>query len=479
MKKDLKKTNIVCTIGPASEKILEDLINAGMNVARINFSHGSYPEQEEKINDFLAIREKMGVSAAMMLDMQGPEVRTGMLVTGKNEKIQLEDGQKFTLMNEDIIGDKDRVSVSYKDLYNDVKPGDRVLIDDGAIQLRVDQVVGKDVECTVMHGNRLGSRKTMNFPDHPLRLPALKEKDIQDLKDAARVGFDYVAGSFVRNVDDVQQIRKVLDDNGGKDIKIICKIENQEGVDNIQSIIDEADGIMVARGDMAVEIPLEQVPIVQKDFIKRCNAAGKPVITATQMLETMTENPLPTRAEVSDVANAVFDRTSCTMLSGESAMGKYPLVCVQTMAKIDKTAEQSINYWNRFTKKDFQCKEHDLEFNVSYATCVTAMNTQADAIVAYTHTGDTARRLAGMGAGCPILAITDNKKTYNQLAMVWNTFPVFIDGKDSIDATIEAGIEKFKADGIIEKGDKLVIAGGNKILPSATESKVVSGVVII
>lgn len=479
MKKDLRKTNIVCTIGPASEKRLEELMKTGMGVARINFSHGSYPEQEEKINDFLAIREKLGLPVAMLLDMQGPEVRTGMLVTGKNEKILLEDGQKFVLMNEDIVGDKDKVSVSYKNLYLDIKPGNRVLIDDGAIELRVEEIVGKDVHCVVTHGNKLGSRKTMNFPDVGLRLPALKEKDIQDLKDGAKVGFDYVAGSFVRNVDDVRQIRKVLDENGGKDIKIICKIENQEGIDNIQEIIDEADGIMVARGDMAVEIPLEQVPLQQKDFIKRCNAAGKPVITATQMLESMTENPLPTRAEVSDVANAAFDRTSCIMLSGECAMGKYPVECVDTMVRISKTVENSINYWKRFEKKDYKCKEKDLEFNVAYTTCVTAKNIEADAIIAYTHTGDTARRLAGIGPQCPILAITDNKKTYNQLAMVWNTFPVLVEGKESIDATIEAGIEKLKADGTLEVGDKLVIAGGTPIVSNAAESKVISGVVRI
>jgi pyruvate kinase len=479
VKKDLRKTNIVCTIGPASEKRLEELINTGMGMARINFSHGSYPEQEEKINDFLEIREKLAKPCAMLLDMQGPEVRTGMLITGKNEKIMLEDGQKFILMNEDIVGDKDKVSVSYKELYKDVKPGNRILIDDGAIELKVEEIVGKDVHCIVTHGAKLGSRKTMNFPDVSLRLPALKEKDIQDLKDGARVGFDYVAGSFVRNVEDVRAIRKVLDDNGGKDVKIICKIENQEGIDNIQEIIDESDGIMVARGDMAVEVPFEKVPVVQKDFIKRCNEAGKPVITATQMLESMTENPLPTRAEVSDVANAVFDRSSCVMLSGECAMGKYPIECVNAMVRISKSVESSINYWKRFDKKDFKCEEKDLEFNVSYTTCVTAKNVNADAIVAYTHTGNTARRLSGMGAECPIFAITDNKKTYNQLAIVWNVFPVLVEKANTIDATIKTGIEKLKEEKIIESGDVLVIAGGNKLLETATESKMVSGVIRI
>ena len=349
MKTDLRKTKIVCTIGPASENRLEELIDAGMNVVRINFSHGSYEEQREKTERFLELRERLGKPVALLLDMQGPEVRTGMLVTGKNEKVELVDGQEFVLVNEDIIGDNTRVSVTYKDLYKDVTPGTKILIDDGSIELTVQEIIDKDIKCIVSHGNKLGSRKTINVPGVALKLPALKEKDIQDLKDGARVGFDYVAGSFVRNADDVRQIRQVLDENGGKDVKIICKIENQEGVDNIDEILDLADGIMVARGDMAVEVPFEDVPVVQKHFIKTCNRNYKPVITATQMLESMTQNPLPTRAEVSDVANAVFDRTSAIMLSGECAMGKFPVKCVETMVKISKKAESNINYWNIFS----------------------------------------------------------------------------------------------------------------------------------
>ena len=410
--------------------------------------------------------------------MQGPEIRTGMLVTGKNEKIMLEDGQEFVLVNEDIIGDKDKVSVSYKELYKDVKPGDTILIDDGAIELKVKEIKDKDIICTVIHGNKLGSRKTMNLPGVSVRLPALKEKDIQDLKDGARVGFDYVAGSFIRNVDDVRQIRKVLDDNGGKDIKIICKIENQEGVDNIDSIIAECDGIMVARGDMAVEVPFEKVPIIQKEFIKKCNEAGKPVITATQMLETMQENPLPTRAEVSDVANAVFDRTSAIMLSAESAMGKYPLKCVETMVKISKETEKYINYWKRFNKQEIKVNLEDIEENIIYTTCETAKNLNADAIIAYTNNGDTVRRIAGFGASCPILAITDNEKTYNQLALVWNTYPVLIQGENSVDETIAKGIEKLKEE-ILEEGDKVVLAGRFKTVPNDSEKKVIGCVVTI
>ena len=477
MKANLRRTNIVCTIGPASEKRLDEMINAGMNMARINFSHGSYPEQEEKINDFLRIRKEMKKPVAMLLDMQGPEIRTGMLVTGKNEKIMLEDGQDFILRNEDIVGDKTQVSVSYKELYKDVVPGNTILIDDGAIELEVKEIKDKDIYCTVIHGNKLGSRKTMNLPGVSVKLPALKEKDIQDLKDGARVGFDYVAGSFVRNVEDVRAIRKVLDENGGQDIGIICKIENQEGIDNFEEILAEADGIMVARGDMAVEVPFEKVPIIQKHFIKRCNEEGKVVITATQMLETMQENPLPTRAEVSDVANAVYDQTGCIMLSAESAMGKFPVKCVETMDKIARTIEQSIKYWKRFNNRGCKVNPEDLEGNIAYTTCMTAEHLNADAIVGYTHKGNSVRKIAGMGPGCPIFAVTDCEKTYYQLAIAENVYPILVEGEKTIEDTISKGIAQLKSEGVLETGDTVVLAGGPKILPDATENKVIGGVV--
>lgn len=477
MKANLRKTNIVCTIGPASEKKLEELIKTGMNVARINFSHGSYPEQAEKIADFLEIREKLGMPVALMLDMQGPEVRTGKIETG-DEKVLLEEGASFVLVNEDIIGDATKTSVSYKNLYQDVTPGTKILIDDGAIEVEVQEIKEKDIYCKVTASGKLGSRKSINVPGIPLKLPSLKEKDIQDLKDAARVGFDYVAASFVRNKQDVLDVRKVLDDNGGQEVKIICKIENQEGIDNFEEILETCDGIMVARGDMAVEVPFEKVPIVQKHFIKRCNEVGKPVITATQMLESMTHNPLPTRAEVSDVANAVYDRTGAIMLSGECAMGKYPLKCVETMVKISKSIEGSVNYWKRFSKQDIDTEGKDIKFITSYSAAVTAKNIGADAIVAYTQSGDTGRILAGLGVGCPVFAITDCKKTYNQLSVAWNVFPILVENQDNIDKTIEMGIEKLKEYKILEKGDTLVIAGGAKILPNQTEeNKVIGGVI--
>lgn len=473
--KTLRKTKIVGTIGPASENRLEELINAGLNVTRINYSHGSWDEQSEKTEEIIRLRKELNVPVALLLDMQGPEIRTGMLVTGKNEKIKLEDGQKFTLVNEDIVGDKDKVSVSYKGLYNDVKPGSKVLIDDGAIELVVDEIVGKDIVCTVVHGNGLGSRKTINLPGTAVRLPALKEKDIQDLKTACEHDYDYVAMSFTRNKDDIDQVRKVLDENGGKDIQIITKIENVEGISNLDNILLEADAQMIARGDMATETDFTEPPVIQKRIIKTSNRLCKPAITATQMLESMTHQPLPTRAEASDVANAIYDRTSAIMLSGECAQGDYPVECVQTMVKIANRVEPEINYWKRFKEND-NMDLSDFETKVAYSTCVTAMNMEADAIVCYTNSGDSARKLAGLGAGCPILAITDNRRTFNQLALAWNVTPVYVEKNDNIDTTVENGIKKLQDKGILEKGDTIVISGGSSILPNAEESKVVASV---
>lgn len=458
MKANLRRTKIVGTIGPASEHRLQELFEAGLNVTRINYSHGSWEEQSEKTEEVIRLREELDIPVGLLLDMQGPEIRTGMLVTGKNEKIKLEDGQKFTLVNEDIIGDKDRVSVSYKELYNDLKPGAKVLIDDGAIELVVDEIVGKDIVCTVVHGNGLGSRKTMNLPGTPVRLPALKEKDIADLKTACEHDYDFVAVSFARNTDDIAQVRKVLDENGGKDIQIITKVENVEGLSNMEAIVNAADAQMIARGDMATETDFTEPPVMQKKFIKLSNKANKPAITATQMLESMTHQPLPTRAEASDVANAIYDRTSAIMLSGECAMGDYPVECVKTMVKIANRIEPEINYWKRFDENENMDLSDELT-KIAYSTCVTAKNTNADAIVCYTNNGNAARTLSGLGAGCPILAVTDNRRTFNQLALAWNVTPVYVESKENTNATINAGIEKLKAKGILEAGDTVVVEG--------------------
>ena len=541
--KSLRKTKIVGTIGPASENKLEELFDAGLNVCRINYSHGSWDEQSEKSLKIAELREKLDLPIALLLDMKGPEIRTGMLYTGKNTKIQLKDGQKFTLVNEDITGDEEKVSVTYKELYKDVKPGTKILIDDGAIELKVDEVVGKDIVTTVVHGNGLGSRKTMNLPGTVIRLPGLAEKDIADLKAACEHDYDFVAISFARNLEDIRNVRKVLDENGGKDIQIITKIENVEGLSNLDAILEEADAQMIARGDMATETDFTEPPVVQKRIIRTANKLFKPAITATQMLESMTHqplptraeasdvanaiydrtsaimlsgecaqgdypvecvqtmvkianrgnkpaitatqmlesmmsNPLPTRAEASDVANAIYDRTSAIMLSGECAMGKFPLECIQTMDKIAKRVEPTINYWKRFDENT-NIELNTLEDNIAYSTCVMAKNMKVDAIVCYTNSGNSARRLAGMGAGCPILAVTDNKRTFRQLGLAWNVYPVYVDSAENTDKTVEAGIEKLKVKGILENGDKVILAGGHNFVNGVKESKMIGGYAVI
>ena len=471
--KALRKTKIVGTIGPASENRLEELFDAGLNVCRINYSHGSWDEQSEKSETIMRIREEKDLPIPMLLDMKGPEIRTGMLYTGKNTKIQLKDGQKFTLVNEDIVGNEEKVSVTYKELYKDVKPGTKILIDDGAIELKVDEVVGKDIVTTVIHGNGLGSRKTMNLPGTIIRLPGLAEKDIADLKTACEHEYDFVAISFARNAEDINNVRKVLDENGGKDIKIVTKIENVEGLSNLDTIVELADAQMIARGDMATETDFTEPPVVQKKLIKMTNKASKPAITATQMLESMTHQPLPTRAEASDVANAIYDRTSAIMLSGECAQGDYPVECVKTMVKIANRVEPEINYWKRFDENE-NIDLSTYEMKVAYSACVSAKVMEADAIVC-----DTARRLAGLGAGCPILAITDNKRTFRQLALAWNVYPVYVEKQETIDKTIEAGIEKLQKKEIIEKGDVIVITGGSQMLPDNAQSKTIGGILKI
>lgn len=480
MKSNLRKTKIVGTIGPASEseEVLTNLVNAGLNVTRINFSHGGYEENGEKIETIKRVREKLNKPVALLLDTKGPEIRTGVLETG-NEKVVINEGQTFTFVNDDIIGNNEKTSISYKELYKDVKVGSTLLVDDGAIEFEITEIKGKDIVCKALNTGKLGSRKTMNVPGVKLELPALTQKDVDDITEGIKRGFDYIAASFVRKESDVKEIRELLDANGGERVKIISKIENQEGIDNFEEILAVSDGIMVARGDMGVEIPMEQVPIVQKEFIKQCNKVGKPVITATQMLESMTQNPRPTRAEVSDVANAVYDITGAIMLSGECAMGKYPVDCVKAMNKISKAVEGAINYWKRFYRKTIAHDTQDLESAIAYTTCVTAEHIEADAIVAYTHKGDSIRKIAGLGAGCPIFAITDDEKTYHQLALAFNSHPVLCKGEESIEATIAKGIEKLKADGILEKGDMVVLAGGAKILPDQEENKVIGGCVRI
>lgn len=476
----MRKTKIICTIGPASEnpEILSQIIEAGMNVSRHNFSHGDHEEHAARINLVKELAKKHNKEIAVMLDTKGPEIRTGKLESG-DEKVKIEEGQKFTFLYEDVIGNNTKTSISYKGLAEDVKPGASILVDDGALEFRVDEVVGKDVVCTAMNTAMLGSRKTVNVRGLKLNLPALSEKDVNDLTAGAKAGFDYIFASFVRRADDLHQMRKLLDENGGKDIKIISKIESQEGIDNFEEILELSDGIMVARGDMSVEVPFEKVPIVQKRFIKRCNEVGKPVITATQMLESMMVNPRPSRADVSDIANATYDRSTAVMLSGESAMGKHPDLCVATMDKITRSVEGDLNYWKRFSNSTPSFEGNNMKQHVAYIATETAKNLNADAIVAYTNSGDKARFLAGMGPACPIFAVTDNEKTFYQLGLVWNVTPILIQGKSSVDEIIEAGIEELKKQEILEKGDLIVISGGAKILNNNSENQIIDGVLKI
>lgn len=453
------KTKIVCTIGPASGdvEVLKKMIKAGMNMARINFSHGSYPDQEKFINAVKQAREELNMPVALMLDMQGPEIRTGKL---KEAPVFLEEGNKFVLYNEDCEGDVNGTSVSYKNLYQDVKVGTKILIDDGLIGIVVEEIKNKDICCKVVEGGKLGDRKSINVPGCSTKLPSLTSKDIQDLKDGVKVDFEYVAASFVRNAEDALEVRKVLDDNGGQKIKIIAKIENQEGIDNFKEILKVVDGVMIARGDMGVEIPLEQVPIVQKYFIKECNRAGKIVITATQMLESMSNSPRPTRAEVSDVANAIFDGTGAIMLSGESAMGKYPVECVETMNKIAEEIEGSIKYWGRFKRRDYDLSQVTDEWKVNYAVCNSALTTDAKAIVAYTQTGDTPNLLSSLLPACPIYALTEVEKTYKQLSPVWGVEPLLFEEQDNVESVLKLGIDRLLKEKKLEKGDLIILAGG-------------------
>ena len=461
----MRKTKIVCTIGPATKEVetLKKLILAGMNVARINFSHGNYEDQKVYIENVKKAREELNVPVALLLDTQGPEIRTGVL---EQMPVNLKANDIFTLVNEDIIGNKEKVSVTYKELYKDIEIGTQILIDDGKIELEVIEIKDKDVVCKVTNGGMLGNRKSINLPGTHVNLPSLKEKDIQDLKDGCMADFDFVAASFVRSAEDVKSIRKVLDENGGKNIQIISKIENQEGIDNLDEIIELSDGIMVARGDLGVEIPYYEVPIMQKKFIQKCNNAGKMVITATQMLDSMTENPNPTRAEISDVANAIFDVTGAIMLSGESAMGKYPVKCVETMNEIATAVEQNIKYWKRFTRREYDLSDLDYEFNLSHSVTSTAMEMKAKAIFAYTETGNTPRMVASFLPSCPIYALTSNEKTYRQLALSWNTTPILIKGKTKPNDIISAGIEEAKKREYVKEGDIVVIAGGASIVSS-------------
>ena len=475
----MRKTKIVCTLGPASEneEVLSKLIEAGLNVSRHNFSHGDHEEHGGRIALVKKLREKYNKQIAIMLDTKGPEIRTGKF---EPNKVELTAGSDFTIFaGGDVVGDTTKCSVTYAGLSNDVKPGNTILIDDGLVGLEVKSVEGNAIKCVVKNTGLVGTHKGVNVPGVSIQLPALTEKDEADLIFGCQQEVDLVAASFIRKASDVEHIRKVLVENGGEHIQIFSKIENQEGLDNLDEILEASDGIMVARGDLGVEIPMQEVPAAQKLMIRKCNEAGKPVITATQMLESMTSNPRPTRAEVSDVANAVYDLTGCIMLSGECAMGKYPVECVTDMDKISKAIEGDLHYWKRFDARGNTFDKDDLKGNIAYTSCVTAKEVNADAIVAYTHSGETAYLLSGCRPACPIIAVTDDEKTYHKLALAQNVLPVYVEGGANIDETIGKGIAMLEKEGTLEKGDKVVIAGGDKILANEKESQVLGGIMRI
>ena len=459
----MRKTKIVCTMGPATDdpEVLKNLMLAGMNVGRINFSHGNYKDQDERIKMFKKVRDELGLPIPLLLDTQGPEIRIGKF---KEDKAVLVNGATFTLLNEDVLGDNTKVSITYKNLYNEIDIGRTILVNDGTIELKVKEIVGKDIVCEVIQGGKLTNRKSINIPDFIVNLPGITEKDIEDIKYGIEAEFDYIAASFIRKPQDVLEIKQVLKENHGEHIKVISKIENREGIDNFDKILEVSDGIMVARGDLGVEIPMEEVPILQKQFIKKTYTQGKPVITATQMLESMISNPRPTRAEVSDVANAIFDGTSAIMLSGETATGAFPVECVKTMNRIAIAVEDSIKYWKRFRNRQYNLKNGDYEFNINYAICGAAESMDAKAIVAYTDTGDMPRKVASFGPECPVYAITQNEITYRQLGMCWNIIPRLFEPQESIDELLHVGIKELCKEKQILKGDKVVIAGGNKAL---------------
>ena len=455
----MRKTKIVCTLGPASsdEAVMEKMLNAGMNVARLNFSHGTHEGHGRTIDTFRKVRDSLGVPAAVMLDTKGPEIRTGNFEGGRAE---LTDGQVFTLTTEDVEGNSSISAVTYKDLPRELKVGDRVLIDDGKIRLQVIETTDTEVKCKVKHGGTVSNHKGINIPNVALKMEYLSEKDKEDLLFGIEKDVDYVAASFVRKAEDVGLLRGFLNAHGGSKIKIISKIENLEGIENFEEILELSDGIMVARGDMGVEVDFERLPGIQKRFIKRCQQSGKIVITATQMLESMISNPVPTRAEITDVANAVFDGTSAVMLSGESAMGQYPAEAVAAMAKIAGQAEQDDPRFIQGSNIWHEMDVDDTTNAVGHAACTLAKDIKAEAIIAITKTGYTATRMSKFRPVTRIIAATPERKTYHQAAIQWGVAPILVENLRDLEVLIARCLEESKKEGLLKTGDKVVISAG-------------------
>ena len=455
-----RKTKIICTLGPSTddETVLRELMLSGMNTVRLNFSHGTYEEHSKRIDMVKKLREELNLPIAILLDTKGPEVRTGNF---KDGKVFLEKGQVFTLTNKEMLGNKERCTVSYKDLANDVSINARVLIDDGLVEMKVIAINDGDVVCEVLNDGPVSDHKSVNVPDVNLRMDYMSRKDIEDIKFGIEQNVDFVAASFVRSAADVLELRSVLERNGGRGIRIIAKIEIRQGVNDIDNILNVTDGIMVARGDMGVEISFDELPAIQKELIEKCYRSNRMVITATQMLESMTHNPRPTRAETSDVANAVYDGTSAVMLSGETAIGEYPVKAFTTMAQICMRAEEDINYVKRFDALNVQLGS-DIANAIGHSACTTAHDLRAKAIVAVTRSGYTARIVSGFRPKYPIIAGTTDERTYRQLNLSWGVIPVKTEFKATTDEIFNHAVEcAMKNTDVLSEGDIVVMTGGS------------------
>lgn len=453
----MRKTKIICTIGPSSEseERLRELMLAGMNVARFNFSHGTHEEHKKKFDRVIKVSSELGVQVATMLDTKGPEIRLKDIEGGRAELVS---GQKFILTTEDIVGNSEKVSITYKNLKDDITTGTTILIDDGLIEMVVDGIEETDIICTVVNGGPISNHKGVNVPGAVLSMPYISEVDRSDIMFGCDMGFDFLAASFVRCKEDILEVRKILDDHNSH-MKIIAKIENMQGIHNLEDILTVSDGIMVARGDMGVEIPMEEVPVMQKRMIKMAEAQGKHVITATQMLESMIKNPRPTRAETTDIANAIYDGTTAIMLSGESAAGQYPVEAVKTMARIAERTEQDIDYNGRMKRRE-NIDGFDVTTAISHATCTTAMDLKAAAIVTVTISGFTAGMIARYKPNCPIIACSVSPRICRQLSLSWGVTPVWIARESKADDLFEEAVRAVEEAGYVKKGDKVVLTAG-------------------
>lgn len=466
----MRKTKIICTMGPATDNIevLRAMARAGMNVARFNFSHGSHEEHKQRIDRVKAVREEYNLPIALLLDTKGPEIRTGDMQDGK---IFLKKGEQIRLTPRACLGTPSKISITYPDLYQDVQAGTSILIDDGLIELRVEQTQEQDILCRVLNDGAVSNHKGINVPDVHLSIPYLSDKDKSDIQFGIEQGVDFIAASFVRTADDVQQLRMLLDENGGGHINIIAKIENQQGVENIDGIVSLADGVMIARGDMGVEIPAEDVPPIQKMLIKKVASAGKQVITATQMLDSMMKNPRPTRAEVTDVANAIYDGTGAIMLSGETAAGLYPVEAVTMMARIAERTENDIDYRKRFFVRTRKANP-DITDAICHATCTTAYDLNARDIVTVTKSGRSARMVARYRPSCGIIGCTPTKKVWYQLNLAWGVTPVLLSETDDVFDLFDSALETAKNQGLMQSGDLAVITSGVPIGVSGTTNMI-------